>query len=226
MTPDIMDFGAWVRRARAFMDVTGSLPGMEIASRRVSRPLDRSRMEMLARSLRRPVVPVLARFLATGSGGLQCRYVFEPDGAQSAALDELFGQSRIYGGPTLCIASELVEYSRSVKDWISDSWIAEDREQKEIWSHSFPFAALDNGDFLALDVTVEHDDPPVLYLDHEGPSVELSRSFSAFLATWEGLGYIGPEIWLLGPFVAEDGRLSAEVPAARRLREIFDTSRS
>ena len=102
----------------------------------------------------------------------------------------------------------------------------------ELWCQSVPFIAVGNGDYLALDVTKGAGRLPVLYLCHDGDAedggdgrtaFEISPSFDQFLADWEALCYVGPEIWLLAPFFADDGRgaLHVEQPKATMWREII-----
>jgi hypothetical protein len=80
---------------------------------------------------------------------------------------------------------------------------------------ALPFYALGNGDFLATD-----NQGAVIYLAYE--SVEqhgalLGRGFVTFMYQWSRIGCIGPEIWLLEPFLGREG-LDPESEASRRWR--------
>ena len=87
---------------------------------------------------------------------------------------------------------------------------------------SVPFARMPNHDFLALDPEPDVDDPPVVYLSHDGESKLIAASFASFLGEWARLGYIGPELWFLEDFIdRRSGCLTSESKKAKALRELF-----
>ena len=72
--------------------------------------------------------------------------------------------------------------------------------------------------------------PPVLYLCHDADdggdgraAFEISPTFDQFLGDWETLSYVGPEIWLLARFLADDGTgpLQLNQPATALWREVI-----
>lgn len=209
------DYHGWVQRALRFMDRVARMEGVEVRARDVEAP------DASATSRGGPIPPVIAEFLRTGAGSLYCTYVYEPG---DQALDDLMAvfpdQDTVYGGARLSSATEIADLVRSVREWARDV-IVDDPAERAIWEHALPFTFTDNGDYLALDMRAASADPPVVYLDHEGEAFPLAPSFTAFLAAWERLCYIGPEHWLLDEFRGDDGFLDPDSPSAAALRALF-----
>jgi hypothetical protein len=216
------DYAGWAARARRFVERIEGLPDVEVRSRDVEPPLAPEQVERIAAAIGRPIPDALRRFLTEGASRMDCAYAYEPD---DAGLEELRSvlpdETRIYGGARLCAAAELPDYARSTADWARETWVADDPDQRVLWEGGLPFAALDNGDYLALDTRGGSPDPAVLYLCHDDASSLLARSFTEFLARWEQLCYLGPEHWLLDPFVGPDGTLDVQTERADRLRALF-----
>lgn len=79
-----------------------------------------------------------------------------------------------------------------------------------------------NGDYLAAELGKGSDNPPIVYLSHDGDSRLLAPSLMDFLKVWEQLCYIGPELWMLEPFLdSETGYLRADTKDAALLRDLF-----
>jgi len=93
----------------------------------------------------------------------------------------------------------------------------------EAWQNAFPFISIGNGDVIACDVSGALDDPPIIYLDHEGEQQPpIAKTLSDFLHHWERIYYVGPDCWDLKPFIDKrTGFLNSELRAAKKLRETF-----
>jgi hypothetical protein len=216
------DYAGWVARAQAFVDRIAGIPGVEVRSRDVDPPLAPAQVDRIAAAVGRPIPEALRRFLADGAGRLDCAYGYEPVAGRLEALQTVLpDEISVYGGARLCAAAEMTDYARSTADWARETWVADDPDQRTLWEAGLPFAALDNGDFLALDTRAESPDPAVLYLCHDDSSAVLAPRFTEFLTRWEQLCYIGPEHWLLEPFLGPDGTLDAGTERAKRLRALF-----
>ena len=92
-----------------------------------------------------------------------------------------------------------------------DIWqeTAPDEEAGRLWQRALPFAG-ESGKYLALEVTGDHADAPVIFLsnDHaaaEGHGLRLAPSLTEFLLTWAQLGFPGDDIASLRPFVTPEG---------------------
>ncbi len=158
-----------------------------------------------------PIPVAIEQFLRTGSARCDCHFwtqfeerILLDDGGHMLRTDSL------YGGARLCHAEASPEWLDACQ---GASEIFEELEDAgprhaAIWRRSFPFAKIGNGDFLALDLAAADDaeNPPVVYLGHEFCSDEeplrpIAPNFEAFLRNWEQVCYIGPQIWMLGPFI-------------------------
>lgn len=221
------DYAGWVTRAQAFVDRIAALPEVEVRSREVDAPLASEHVDSVAVSVGRPIPAALRRFLTDGASRVDCAYGYEP---VDRGLEELQAilpdEDLIYGGARLCAAAELPAYARSTAEWARETWVADDPAQRTLWETALPFAALANGDYLALDVRDGSADPAVLYLCHDDESSLLAPSFTEFLAQWEQLCYLGPEHWLLDPFRAPNGTLDSRTERADRLRALFRDGRA
>ena len=156
-----------------------------------------------------------------GSAHLDCHYVLEHgDGILDGILPD---EKRIFGGARLGPLSELPEFSRSIAEWAAETWVADAPAQRAIWTSAVPFTRMANGDFLALDLSAQDIDPPVVYLSHDDDSSVIAPDLPGFLDAWERLAYVGPEHWLLLEFVDGRGRLDPESDRAARLRGMLTT---
>ena len=216
------DYGAWVARAQAFTERLAHLDDAEIYSSAVKPPVGEPELGDVESALGGTFPLSLRLFFTRGASSLDCRYAFEPDGKALDQLRELLPHEiRIFGGAHLGPASELPEFARSVGEWAEDTWVAESPDQKAIWVSASPFAALDNGDYIALDLRGDGADPPVVYLNHDDESSVIAGNFATFLTAWEGLCYPGPEHWMLLEFTGPGGHLDPDSDRAASLRQLL-----
>jgi hypothetical protein len=185
-------------------------------------------VDALARRLDQPLPSAFRLFLKSGAAALNCRYTFECDPNDRAAVDaarELFVLAPcICGGACIGPASELPRFAQSCAEQAKVFLIDHDSDKADEWEEALPVLAIANGDYIALEGNTikDPDDPPVLYLSHDGENVQLADSFTAFLTTWERLCYLGPEIWLLDRFRDYDGLLVPDSPAVDQLRQLLE----
>ena len=216
------DYAGWVARALAFASGLERLSHAEVRSAQVDPPAAESDIRAVERDLGRTIPAPLRTFFERGASGLDCGYALTPSGQD---LDRLRGllpdETRIFGGAQIGPVPELTDFSRAVREWAEETWVAESAAERFIWDSSLPFTRLDNGDYLALDLRTNETDPRVVYLNHDDESFLLAPDFAAFLVTWERLAYIGPEHWLLREFLGADGYLDSESDRASGLRALF-----
>lgn len=225
------DFLAWVHRARQLMAVLDGRPGFELGAWMDAPPLASREADALSRGIGRQLPDTLRAFLERGASALACRYTFEydpDDGAATTAFVELFPyQTSIYGGPVFGPADALPDFARSCAAWAEQLDETGDPAEGRRWRHALPVIAVENGDYVALDgagPARDPTDPPVIYLSHEGESALLAASFTEFLAAWERLCYVGPEIWLLDGFRGPDGFIAADGAASAKLQRLLGAS--
>jgi len=57
---------------------------------------------------------------------------------------------------------------------------------------------------------------------HDDESKIVSPSFTTFLQEWQNLRYIGPESWMLDPFLDDHGNLNSATPSAVEFLQHFE----
>jgi hypothetical protein len=224
----MINYREWLRRAEAFISHVARLPfdpkwGLE-ASFHAKPPLSSQELLRLDVALPRPLPAPLLAFLEYGSGGCDLHYLWGPPKESVPLMEAALSRgSYFFGGLPICDAGQLAKWQAWCQEGAAETWIAEDPRQKEMWLHAVPFAFMSSGDFVALDVAAESEDPPVVYLYHDDASVRLASSFDNFLETWERLCYIAPDRYLIKGFRDPiTGLLKADDTKVEMLRRLFD----
>lgn len=115
------------------------------------------------------------------------------------------------GGAMFINPQELSAHLSICDDWAEKTWIAEYPLDKSYWQNSLPFIEMNNGDYLAVDISDEKKDPAVIYLSHDNESFIIGETFSSFLNHWEKINYAGPEWWSLEEFFDENRHINSEL---------------
>ena len=168
-------------------------------------------------------IPVELRDFLLQTEALTFQYGWElpesllPDAKELGLGDFIHGGGKIDGN---CIFDDFNECQK----YANESWLNDDefREDQEIWKNTLPFLKMANGDYLGLDPKTH----AVNYLSHDADSFRISSSFDDFLECWSLLGYIGPEHWILKPFLQNSRHLgppSKEQKSA--VERLFTTAR-
>jgi hypothetical protein len=210
-----LEMNQWVEKARLRVEnLSKRVKGVIEEQVVVEPPLTSSQVDALVSELGRPMPGALRAFLEGGSSGFNFRYKWRPQ-------DKVADIDVIWGRGELCKASEFALWLSDCKESAENAWIAEYPDDLAMWTASFPILRMDNADFIALDQRTGADDPQVLYLSHDEESLVIAPSFSAFLREWERVHYIGPESWMIEPFVDGHGLLNGDTEAARELRAVY-----
>lgn len=191
----------WMQRAVEFTESLRPLPGKPDVDVQVAPPISMEAIDQLAKKSRLGIPEPLRRFLADASAHCCCHYWWEPPEQLQSQLDAVFhGSHFFWGGANFCDGTEISDLQECCLDWAT-SFKDEFPRDSRFWENSIPFIPVGNGDYLALYIESNPDDPPVVYLNHDGygGSALLAASFDEFLAAWEDLGYVGG--WLLFEFV-------------------------
>ena len=92
----------------------------------VAPPATDADIRAVEHALGRTIPAPLRTFFARGASGLDCGYTMQPEGqALDRLRDVLPDVSRIYGGARLGPVSELADFSRAVREWADETWVAE-----------------------------------------------------------------------------------------------------
>src|SRR5690606_3310082 len=101
----------------------------------------------------------------------------------------------VFGGVEFADAERLLQWQDWCREAAEETWIADEPDEQERWWQSFPFAALANGDFVAIDMSSGTEARPVVCLCLSGQSAVIAPSFDAFLREWSRVCYIEPSVY-------------------------------
>lgn len=222
MKEKVSSVGAnWIAAVRTFIGRGAERSGFK-GTTDIALPLGQETHAKLAKKLPVVLPEAISAFLLEGSARCKFRYEWKPKGQGAEQLQTvLAGEEKVFGGTDLCHAAAFSRWLKDCKAWANETWIAEYPEDQATWLKSLPIAAMANGDYLGVDLRGAKSDPPVVYLSHDDESRVIAESFTAFLQSWAGLCYIGPEIWLLENFLDEEnGWLDSNTERAKKLREL------
>jgi hypothetical protein len=221
----MLDYAAWLARAQDFTSGLTRLPGNVTADVEIAPPLSGAAREELESSLSFPLPLSLRLFLVQGSGDCYCRYVWEPPPEMISQHKEILPYGRdIFGGLRYWNSDAILSGWQHCQQLAAEAVAASEPQYQEYWQQKLPFAFILNGDYLALDLSQQDLEPPVVYISHEGEEDGgvIAPSFDAFLQTWEQLCYVGPEAWLLGEFRDPASRLlDPRSDKAKKLRQLL-----
>ncbi|RYG55784.1 SMI1/KNR4 family protein, partial [bacterium] len=204
----MMNYAQWLHSAKDFVEHLGQLQeefGSVDVKAHQTTPLTRESLEQIAAGIDREIPLELRNFWLTAARSSTYSYVCRDVKSNLApAIEQVFG-SRLdfYGGVHFFDPSELKEHLFSCTEWAD----GQEEDQVNLWLSTMPFQTIANGDYLGLDISVPHNDPPVVYLSHDDDCQVIAPSFTSFLQTWAELNYIGPESWMLEPFQSDSGLL-------------------
>lgn len=119
------------------------------------------------------------------------------------------------------MAESLEELLEECKAWATETWIAEEDGERELWMSSLPIVDVGNGDKVGVLLNGDAD-PPVVYLSHDDASQTISSTFTSFLETWRRLCFFDLDVPLLDEFSdPKTNLLSSDSEKAQTLRSIF-----
>lgn len=115
-----------------------------------------------------------------------------------------------------------LDYLQSL-DSLADDLMEDGADYGKNLRGKLEFSHSKNGDIYAFDMTVEGDEKPVIYWEHEEDKVTyLADSFIDYLIRITELKCTGSEIWQFEEFVTERG-LDTVAPRAQKWIQWFDT---
>ena len=110
-------------------------------------------------------------------------------------------------------------------NWQTECFTNKQDEYDRVWYDKLGIMTVGNGDVIALDIGIDKENPPVVYLSHddgEGHGYILGNTFAGYLEALLSVGACGNEDWQMIPF-CED-RMSGIDPRcknAEAYREII-----
>jgi len=228
----MVDYSEWLHRADVFARSVGVLPGRVGMEVDFLPPLDVADASHLNATLPHGLPAALRDFYVSASAGGRCTFRWTPNESDLELIAKLVPHNyTIQGGPWIFWAINLEGEHQGFVDWaeVLDELGGYGPAAAKTLRECVPLSKIGNGDYLALHAKAGSDRVPVIYIDHEAdlelqsPIIPLSESLEQFFTTWERIGYIGPEIWLLNPFLRDSktGLLDANCPLAIRWRTLL-----
>jgi hypothetical protein len=202
-------------------------PGFKVEASYVAPPFQPAQSNALDRRLAQYLPDTFRHFLTLGTAAIDCRYSLDEDSAAGREFSKLFIGSDLYGGARIGPANALPRFARSCLERSRVLLEDQDTDRADDWVESLPIIAVGNGDYVALNGIIgrEIDDPAVLYLSHDGDDAVMTESFTAFLAAWEHLCYVSPDLLLQNSFFAAGyALLDPDSRRAKKLRQLFGLS--
>jgi hypothetical protein len=217
------NYRAWVDRARLFCANLSIVFEDDALKGDFLPTLSTQEIEQLSSDLGLRIPQCLENFWRHGCGGMDFHYSLELDEGDHTILGDLFRLRRdVWGGGQFCMASQTRKWRDSCLEWAKASWVSSLQLEAVRWGNALPVASMPNGDYVALDLSAQSEDPPVIYLCHDDTSLKLAGCFSDFLAHWAEIYYLGPELWLMEPFIGEFGLERKPIQANLLHRLFFD----
>lgn len=223
----MLEHSSWIRRALTFLDSLSRFSINVTCSSTVRPVMSMTQVSDLSKKLRVKIPDPIVRFLSEASAGFDFEYRCSFEESNLALIQGVFPfrqEPELFGGGSLCDASLFEELQDASIGWASgmDSMSID----KLLWQRSFPFFPLNTGDALGLDVLENSQDPPVVYLAHDGygQSSVVFESFDHFLKAWEKVHYIYPDLVVfLTPFRdPKTGIVDIDSPKIELLRKLFE----
>jgi len=163
-------------------------------------PADEEELRTVEVQLGRALPRSLRKALAL-SREVRMRWFLPEELSPPAPLQEIFS------GDCFFSLRELTALEESRQGWVRASFPDEADPYDRVWHEKLPFAAVPNGDLLAIDLRAG-DDGPVVYLSHDdgaGHGRVFGASFEDFLERATLLGCPGNEDFQMMPFLGEGG---------------------
>lgn len=96
------------------------------------------------------------------------------------------------------------------REWVEDCFGNQADEYDRVWHNKLGIMTVANGDVIALDIGIDKENPPVVYLSHddgEGHGYILGKTFGEYIENLILIGACGNEDWQVLPFCpnAESG---------------------
>lgn len=200
-----MNFTAWVNEAKRFCQSLETLEGITRFEFEVAAPLGQDELSALEARWSHGLPVALRDFWTQGSAHFHCVYVWTPPAHKLSKMKTIFPhQSFIYGGPRFESAEHVYPGNSGMEPGCEDMEEAIGELAYRWWCEAAVIMYVGNGDLIALDQTADSQEPPVVYLSHDDESsAVIAPSLSYFLEAWAELCFIGPEIWLLEPWLGE-----------------------
>lgn len=153
---------------------------------------------LLEKDLSAEIPKSLKDFFAKNSKSVEMRMFLSDDIELPEGLQEIFSAC------FLIDLDEVLEAETSRRSWAAECFNNINDKYDKVWHNKFGIMTVANGDVIALDISVDRDNPPVVYLSHddgEGHGAIIGKTFDDFLMNLASIGGVGNEDWQFLPFI-------------------------
>ncbi|MCI6733092.1 MAG: SMI1/KNR4 family protein [Lachnospiraceae bacterium] len=141
-------------------------------------------------------------FFTDYTAGAEMR-VFLPD----EFCDKLPGEfEEIFSACFILSINEMKEAEISRRFWIETCFADEENEYDRVWYNKLGLMTVETGDIIALDIGADPENPPVVYLSHDGGEAHgyvLGKDFESYILNLVKAGACGQEDWQMMPFMED-----------------------
>jgi hypothetical protein len=193
----MLNYSQWLSEAIAFVERMRGLPGDIGVEVKIAPPLADEEIADLQTTSRLPIPAALKRFWREASGHALGKYWWDTPAEFQQQREIAFphwSSAHIWGGPEFSSAEEICELTHHFVSWSEGMGEGYPRDAR-LWLHSFPLLPVGTGDYVGLYVRDDPDDPPVVYLCHDGGGASqiIAPNLDTFLEHWADIGYIAPD---------------------------------
>ncbi|WP_254509143.1 SMI1/KNR4 family protein [Anatilimnocola floriformis] len=191
----MLDYARWLSDSASFLDAMRGLPGDIQIELNIAPPVELSELASLQNASRLRIPTSLKQFWMQGSRHARGTYSWDAPAAFRSQIEVAFSNwssTHVWGGPEFTPAEDVCRLTHDLVSW-SEGFGEEYPRDARLWLHSFPLIPAGNGDHVGLYVRDDTDDPPVVFLCHDGGSAIIAPNLDTFLRRWEDVGYLGVE---------------------------------
>ena len=183
---------SWANRAVSFTSaLERHTDRVTVNSCESDAPLKLRDLVPFMRASRQTYPEQIVEFLTAASSSCRCdflargKYTLSDEQARVFPAGQDLPDWYFHGVATLCNLEYFAE-------WM-DAYTLVPEEYQDDWHESFIFMNAQQFDFLALDLSSNDNDPPVILLSHEVfAKAQIAPNFSTFLERWEMVHYLNP----------------------------------
>lgn len=182
---------------------------------RGSPPLSVAQIDAVAKQLRGTLSPSMQRMLKEfGTRGFYSWSLPKSHSLPQELTPCTWGGAEWYFDDGITAERTRVEWVNAVYNNLDDPY-------DQLWQSTIGLFAVADGDVWAIDPSAPGGER-VVYLDHEGGDghgTKLAENLTVLMDNWTRIGCVGPELWLLEPFLHPTKGIDGFGPNARRFRQ-------
>jgi hypothetical protein len=190
-----MDSQAWVKRAQRFAEQLKQANPRSRVWFGLEPPANAETISEFETASGRRIPDQVRDFFVTATAEFDFGYVWEPNSNadRDVAVDAFKTDTVIGGVESFCSLSRIESACRDELPEILDHALSR-YEDPPPFKDAFPIGFTGGGDCLVVASAANENAHPVFYFPHDNVPYYLAPSFVAFLAAWEKICYLDPDL--------------------------------